>query len=231
MLEMIVAIALSALIAAMAFQSFDSASRNAQRTKELLNTVNRLDKAWQLIGQDIRNIVPVNVQVASQQVRFEASSLKTKGTDSFQLIMVFARHGWANPLGRLRSDLQQVNYRIAEGRLWRDYLPERNLPLENIDFSRDALHQLLLGPELGSDPDDGQQQAKVTDIQLRFLSLSRIKSGGNSVLDSNEYSREWDDTWPPMGSSGAAGMPVAVEISIELEGGERSVRLFEIPQK
>ncbi len=224
---MVIAIALSALVAAMAYESFDGASRNAERTRELLDEVNKLDKAWQLIGQDMRNIVPLNTALPNTQVRFEAASQKTKGKDTFQVVMVFARRGWVNPLGRMRSDLQQVNYRVAEGKLWRDYLPERNLPLENIDFERDSLHQLLL--------DD------VADVQVRFLSEANIKANGKSVLEGNEYSKSWEPTWPPLNGGGGNGgsgtngagsaMPVALEISIELEGGNRSVRLFEIPQK
>ena len=182
---MVIAVALSALVAAMAYESFDGASRNAARTREVLDSVNKLDKAWQLIGQDMRNIVPLNAELPNTQVRFEAASQKTKGKDTFQVIMVFAR---------------------------------RNLPLENIDFERDSFHQLLL--------DD------VADVQVRFLSEAQIKSNGKSVLEGNEYSKAWEPTWPPI-SNGAGGsaMPIALEISIELEGVGRSVRLFEIPQK
>ncbi len=215
LLEMVIAIALSALVAAMAYQSFDGASRNAERTRDVLNEVNKLDKAWQLIGQDMRNILPLNPQ--NPRLKFEAASLKTKGKDSFQVIMIFARRGWVNPLGRVRSDLQQVNYRIAEGKLWRDYLPERNMPLENIDFERDSFHQLLMD--------------NVVDIQLRFLSDARIKADGKSVLEGSEYSKYWEPQWPPINGAGSTAMPIALEITIELEGGARSVRLFEVPQK
>lgn len=217
LLEMVIAIALSALVAALAYQSFDGASRNAERTSEVLSSINKLDKAWQLIGQDMRNIVPLNPTIPSPQLKFEAASLKTTGKDSFQVIMIFARRGWVNPLGRLRSDLQQVNYRIAEGKLWRDYLPERNMPLESVDFERDSLHQLLLD--------------NVVDVQLRLLSDARIKADGKSVLEGSEYSKSWDTIWPPVNGAGASAMPLALEITIDIEGAGRSVRLFELPQQ
>jgi general secretion pathway protein J len=217
LLEMVIAIALSALVAAMAYESFDSASRNAERTREVLDDVNKLDKAWQLIAQDMRNIIPLNPALPSTQVQFMGASQNTKGSDTFQVIMVFARRGWINPLGRMRSDLQQVNYRVAEGKLWRDYLPERNMPLENIDFERESLHQLLLD--------------KVIDVQVRFLSKAKIQTDGKSVLEGAEYSKSWEIMWPPISGSGGAAMPIAMEMTIELEGGNRSVRLFEIPQK
>lgn len=239
LLEMVVAIGLSAMVAAMAYQSFDGASRNSERTRELLGGVNKLDKAWQLIGQDMRNIVPLNAQMPpNTQIRFEAASQKTKGKDTFQVIMFFARRGWVNPLGRVRSDLQQVNYRVAEGKLWRDYLPERNVPLENIDFERDAFHQLLLGnskfDELKAGTSESKSQAMpgdVTDIQLRFLSDARIKFDGKNALDGSEYSKNWEPIWPPVNGVSGSPMPIAVEISIDIEGVGRSVRLFEIPQK
>lgn len=229
LLEMVIAIALSAVVAAMAYQSFDGASRNAARTREVLTGLNKLDKAWQLIGQDMRNIVPINAQMPNPQVRFEAASQKTKGKETFQVLMLFSRRGWMNPLGRVRSDLQQVNYRVDEGKLWRDYLPERNVPLENIDFEREAFHQLLLGDEV--EPDSPADRIVVTDIQLRFLSDVRIKANGKSVLEGADYSKSWDPMWPPVGVTGGAPMPIAIEITIELEGVGRSVRLFEIPQR
>lgn len=213
LVEMIIAIALSAIVATMAYQSFDAASRNAERTKELLDNVNKMDRAWQLIGQDMRNVL---IPMPNTNVKFEAVSLKTKGKNSFQVIMMFARRGWLNPLGRLRSDLLQVNYRLAEGKLWRDYIPERNVPLTDIDFERQSLHQLLLD--------------KVTDVQLRFLSLGSIKSNGKSVLEGTDYTNNWESTWPPVNGGAPEGLPVAVEITIEIEGVGRSVRLFELPQ-
>jgi general secretion pathway protein J len=224
LVEMVIAIALSAIVATMAYESFDGASRNAERTREVLDGVNKMDRAWQLIGQDMRNVLvpgqsaPVQGQAPAlpSNVVFEASSLKTKGVNSFQVVMRFTRRGWINPLGRVRSDLQQVNYRLAEGKLWRDYIPERNIPLENIDFERQSLHQLLL--------------ENVTDMQLRFLSLGNVKSNGKSVLEGTDYSNAWEATWPPVSPSGPPGLPVAVEITIDIEGVGRSVRLFELPQ-
>jgi general secretion pathway protein J len=143
--------------------------------------------------------------------------LKSKGKNSFQLIMAFSRRGWLNPLGRMRSDLQQVNYRLAEGKLWRDYLPERNVPLESIDFERASLHQLLLD--------------NVIDVQLKFLSPDRVKASGKGVLEGSDYSSDWEETWPPLNPSGTgAAMPMALEMTIEVEGVGRSTRLFELPQ-
>lgn len=224
LVEMIIAIALSVVVAAMAYQSLDGASRNAERTREVLEEINQLDKTWQMIGRDMRNIVPISSGSASAgapqqeptlQSFFRAESSQSRGKDHRQVLFQFYRRGWINPLGRLRSDLQIVNYRLDDGKLIRDYLPERNVPLQDVEFERVSNHQPLLNG--------------VIDVQFRFLSMSKMKSTGPSVLTGDDYSRDWEINWPPASDAGEM-MPVAVEITIELEGGMRSVRLFEIPQ-
>lgn len=210
---MIIAVAISAVVAAMAYESLAGASNNAQRTREILQDINALDKAWQIIGQDMRNILPT---VPPNKVIFKAASLTTKGKDSFQIIMQFGRRGWINPMGRMRSDLQQVNYRIAEGKLIRDYLPERNKPLDEINFEKEALHQVLL--------------ENVTDVQLRFLTDSYLRANGKSALEGQDYSNNWSPAWPPLTQNSDTGIVLAIEITIEIEGVGRSVRLYEYPQ-
>ena len=69
------------------------------------------------------------------------------------------------------------------------------------------------------------------DVQLRFLSEGNMKSNGKSVLEGSDYINSWDEIWPPISPSGNSGLPIAVEITIEVEGSGRSSRLFEIPQK
>lgn len=215
LVEMVVAIAILVVIATMAFMALDGAQRSAARTGNVMDDINALDKAWQLIGRDMRNVVPLNGSAPQQQIMFKAESLQSRGKDSHQVLFQFYRRGWINPLGRLRSDLQIVNYRLEHGKLIRDFLPERNVPLQEIEFDRVAYHQDLL--------------SGVTDVQLRFLTQSKMKSTGTSVLTGDDYSRDWEPTWPSLGGSSDL-MPVAVEMTIELEGGMRSVRLFEIPQ-
>jgi general secretion pathway protein J len=244
LIEMIVAVALSAMVATMAYQSFEGASRNAGRIREVLNTTNKLDKTWQIIAKDIRNILPPGsgqvrnppptnnpsstpggkgggpppnpnvVQAPPVPALFQAASLKVKGGESLQVLMQFTLRGWVNPLGRLRSDLQHVSYRIDEGKLIRDFIPERNEKQDELDFERQGIHQTLI--------------SGVTDVQLRFLSKGRIASDGKSTLEGEDYSERWEPTWPPLDNPNAGDIPIAVEITLEINGG-RSVRLFELP--
>jgi general secretion pathway protein J len=221
LIELLIAIVLTAIISTMAYQALESASNGASRTRQVLNKVNKLDKAWQLIGQDMRNILPASPVPNPAEMALQGASLTSKGTDSIQLLMQFTRGGWINPMGRLRSDLQLVNYRLEEGKLIRDYFPQRNKQLQDMDFERESLHQTLL--------------EDVSDVQLRFLSDGYIKSNGKSALEGADYSKNWEPTWPPVNQQGnVVGNPIALEITIEItdenKGVSRSVRLYELPQ-
>jgi general secretion pathway protein J len=129
------------------------------------------------------------------------------------------RRGWINPLERLRSDIQELSYRVEKGSLWRDYRPMRNLPFDEYSFEDEALQQVLL---------EG-----VRDIQLRFLSAGYLNRSGLGALEGSEYTRDWSPLWPDPDqmNQGSMQLPLAVEIRIELEGLGVSTRLFEIAQQ
>lgn len=211
LLEVVVALIVSAIIGMMAFQALDGASRGAERTAEVLDEVNRLDRAWQLIGTDLRHIV----QPGSNTV-FRGESLKSAGENAEQTILQLKRRGWTNFSNLPRSDLQLVSYRLAEGKLWRDFMPDFNRPISELDIEREGFQQLLL--------------ENVKDVQLRFLHKGLLGSAGKRVLEGESYSDDWLPLWPDNAVASAAGLPLAVEITIELTGAGTSVRLFALPE-
>ncbi|MEN0039363.1 MAG: type II secretion system minor pseudopilin GspJ [Cellvibrio sp.] len=217
LLEVLIALVISALIAAMAFESLNAADNGAKRTNDVLNEINRLDRAWQIIGADLRHVIPP--AAADKNAIFQADSLRSSGEDADQMVLLFKRRGWVNFSNLPRSDLQMVGYRVEEGKLWRDFLPERNLELSDIDMEDDSLHQLLL--------------EDVEDIQLRFLHQGAISSKGKSVLEERDFSDNWLQKWPENTQQGATAqdLPLAVEITIELKGVGTSVRLFAMPEQ
>jgi general secretion pathway protein J len=217
LLEVMIALVISALIAVMAFESLNAADNGAKRTNDVLTEINKLDRAWQTIGADLRHVIPP--AAADKNAIFQAESLRSSGEDSDQMVLLFKRRGWVNFSNLPRSDLQMVGYRVEEGKLWRDFLPERNLELSDIDMEDDSLHQLLL---------EG-----VEDMQLRFLHQGAISSKGKSVLEERDFSDNWLQKWPENAQQGATAqdLPLAVEITIELKGVGTSVRLFAMPEQ
>lgn len=214
LIEILVVLAISAAIAAMAYQGLVSASNGAERGREVMKQVNELDRVWQIIDSDMRHLLPPE-QGPDPRIVFGAQSLQGD-SQGRQRLMLFSRHNWFNPMDLPRSDLQQVSYRLEEGVLWRDYRPLRNFPFDEYEFEDQALQQELL--------------AGVEDVQLRFLSEAMIQRSGRSALEGDDYVRDWAPVWPdPNLQAGAApGLPVAVQIRITVEGMGVSERLFEI---
>lgn len=218
LLEVLIALVISALIAVMAFESLNAADSGATRTNEVLTEINRLDRAWQIIAADLRHVIPP--AAADRNTVFQAESLRSSGEDSDQLVLLFKRRGWVNFSNLPRSDLQMVSYRVEDGKLWRDFAPERNLDLGDIDLEdEDGFHQLLL---------EG-----VEDLQLRMLFQGAISAKGKSALDARDFSDDWLQQWPDNNQQGASAqdLPLAVEITLELKGVGSSVRLFAMPEQ
>lgn len=211
LLEVVVALVVSAIIGLMAFQALDGASRGAERTTQVLDEVNDLDRTWQLIGNDLRHVV----QPGGNTV-FQGESLKSSGENTTQVILRLKRRGWTNFSNMPRSDLQLVSYHLAEGKLWRGFMPDFNRPATEINIEEEGFQQRLL---------EG-----VEDVQLRFLHKGLLGMAGKRVLEGEKYSDDWLPTWPDTSNVSATGLPIAVEISIELTGVGTSVRLFALPE-
>lgn len=215
LLEVMIALVISAIIAVMAFQSLDAADRGATRTNEALNDINKVDRAWQLIAADLRHILPPDQN--DRNWIFKGKTLDGSAEDADETVLVFKRRGWVNFSNLPRSDLQLVGYRILDGKLWRDFAPEYNRPIPDIDLEEDdGLHQLLL---------EG-----VEDIQFRFLHQGAISSRGKSVLEGREFTDDWLQDWPDP-TSGATGLPLAIEITIKIKGVGSIARLFALPEQ
>lgn len=217
-----VALAIAGAIAAMAYQGLTAASNGAERSRQIMEQINNLDRAWQLIGQDFRHLVPPSQGQPTQQNGgvsvvnpFEADPQGSLANE--ERIMRFTRHSWANPLERLRSDLQAVQYWLDEDQtLWRLYRPERNEPYDEYEFEEEAVKMRLL---------EG-----VKHLEMRFLSQAYVARSGKGALEGDDYTRDWSKAWPDPDQVGGnpAAMPLAVMIRIEVEGVGVTERLFEI---
>ena len=206
------ALVISGLVAIMAYEALDGASRGAERTNQVMDEINQLDRAWQLLDSDLRHLLLPN----GANVVFQAQSLQSSGEHAEQLLLVFKRRGWVNFSNQRRSDLQLVSYRLSDGVLWRDFMPEFNRDITQIDMEREAFHQKLLD--------------NVVDVQFRFLHQGLISLNGKSELDGSDYSDNWLQQWPDPTLSGGSVMPLAMEVTLDVKGVGPSVRLFALPQ-
>nr|WP_269783285.1 type II secretion system minor pseudopilin GspJ [Marinibactrum halimedae] len=112
----------------------------------------------------------------------------------------FTRSGRPNPMNLPRSALLRVGYRWEDEVLYRDAWPES----QEADIDN-ALSMKLLG--------------NVTDFQLRFLPETARNAEG-----------PWVDQWPDGNAQNDQDekMPIAVEVTMEVTGYDKIVRMFSI---
>ncbi|MDO3388726.1 type II secretion system minor pseudopilin GspJ [Gilvimarinus sp. SDUM040013] len=220
LIEVVIALAITAVIMTFSYQSFSTASRSAEATSEVMARVNQLDRTWQLLEKDLRHLLqPIDASgdpsvIGGVRRPFRGNSLYGEASGD-KLLLQLTRNAWLNPMNRARSDMQQVIYRVSDGVLWRDYRPERNFVIEDWLFAEDLIQQQML--------------AGIADIELRFLSEQRISQEGASVLSGDDYTRDWEQLWPASNSAGIdTSLPVAVWIRIELTDGLISERLYDL---
>ncbi len=111
-IELAVALLISAIMATMAYQAIDQAARNrgsidnnTQRLQELQNTM-------RLLVQDI-------AQTAPRPVRESAGASHRPAIQGTATEFELTRAGWSNPAGVQRSQLQRVRYVLEEETLVR----------------------------------------------------------------------------------------------------------------
>ena len=122
-----------------------------------------------------------------------------KGGGVGTVVLTLTRTGWRNPLGLARSDLQRVDYGF-----------------NNQKLLRESWATLDRAP--GNEPYDEVLISGVSAVDVRFL-------GQDS---------QWLPYWPPESGNnaqdqGSVLMPRAIEISVDVDGWGRIVRLFRVP--
>ncbi|TNC82523.1 MAG: type II secretion system protein GspJ [Oleiphilus sp.] len=116
LLEVLIAIVITALIGLGSWQLLNSAIRTNEQTQARLDELKQLQRALFFIARDLQ-------QVAPRGIRDEYGDLAPALTTKNEFYALeFTRAGWRNPLGDIRSELQRVAYELdQEGWLVRHY--------------------------------------------------------------------------------------------------------------
>ncbi|MGS2724496.1 type II secretion system minor pseudopilin GspJ [Porticoccus sp. GXU_MW_L64] len=203
LVEVLVAMAITAFIGTMAYLSFQTAMDGGEQNQHRLRQLNALDRAMNLLERDLQQAIPRSVVLGFGQSRSAFEGLPQADASGFDVYLLqFSRGGWHNPQQQLRSELQRVGYRLADEQLWRDHWPH----LDMADQEPPVQLPLLQG---------------VQQIRLRYLRPQAPLS--------------WVQEWPAgvasgNGASGASeALPLAVEVTLELEEWGEITRLFMLP--
>ena len=128
LVEVLVATAIAAVLAAMAFSAMTQAMQNRERVRAAQQRLIALQFTVRSLVQDFSQLVPRPVRMPVGE-GYEAALLGRGGTSSQ---VVFTRAGWSNPAGIARSGLQRVRYELRDNVLYRDFwtvLDAQNEPL------------------------------------------------------------------------------------------------------
>ncbi len=163
LIEVLVALALTALVAMLAYGALSSAISAGDSTQEEAQRLQTLDRVFQLLQRDLGLVLkrPVQNGYGEKQPAF-AGAVAGDG------LLELTRAAWPNSRQQQRSDLQRVHYRWDGSVLWRDYwLHTDRGPVEapvSVALSRD-----------------------LKSIRLRFLD----GSAGSAAADSSQWRDSW----------------------------------------
>lgn len=176
LIEMLVSLAIFALIGISAYQVLASASLVTEREQIRSESMHQLDRAFRFIERDLR-------QVVDRPVRDELGQ-KYALAGSAEGAVEFTRGGNDNPLGLARSDLLRVAYSLREPEADADTEQDENSDQQQAG-SEDTLDLIRT---LSRMPDSSLQ----TPFNDQLL-LSGVISFNVRFKDDKS---NWNDSWP-----------------------------------
>ena len=195
LLEVLLAMALTALVAIMAYSGLTAAINAASRHGEMVQRLGEVQTAIGWIVRDLRQSVNRSITDARGELR---PALIGRNDDSEELLEL-THSGWDNPRGQRRSALQRVHYRLdADHNLWRDHW----LVLDRLD-DEDRLQQIKL-------------LSGVQSFKIQFLN-AQAADGQAQNAQAETLGGEWVEQWP-VNKGDIEKLPLAVQFDIEIEG-------------
>ncbi len=113
LLELLIALAIFAVLSTLAYGSLRSALLNRELSQERTEQLARLQMAFLFIGRDLEQAVERPIRDTYGDTR------PALFTPQQTYRLEFTRAGWNNPAQRRRSTLQRVAYSLKEGQLIR----------------------------------------------------------------------------------------------------------------
>lgn len=195
LLELLVAGAIFAILSAFAYVGLDNVIKQREVVAASTDRLRSVQFAMRRLLQDFSQLQPRPVREELGEGWKYALLADGRSVEQVEL----TRAGWRNPLGRPRSSLQRVGYRIEEGVLIRSQWPVLDRMLE-----AEAAELELL--------------ERVEDFRLRFL-----------LPNGEWIENWPDPGGAATGPEATRVMPLAVEIVLELEDWGELTRILELP--
>jgi general secretion pathway protein J len=135
LVEIMIAVLISAILAVMAFEAMQQALNNRERVRAAEQRVLAVQNTMRSFVQDFSQAAPRPVREPLGSEFQPALLARTTAATEVSL----TRGGWMNPAGLSRSTLQRVRYSLREGKLYRDYWMVLDAQLEPQPQSKELL--------------------------------------------------------------------------------------------
>ncbi|MFV0278611.1 MAG: type II secretion system minor pseudopilin GspJ [Parahaliea sp.] len=205
LIEVLIALAISAFIAAMAYAGLGAVMEGVERSRAEADRVWEVNRALMFLSRDLR-------QFANRPVRDEFGDveLALQGGPAARFVLSMTRAGWHNPGDHPRSALQRVNYLLEDDGLWRESYP-------------------VLDRAADTEP----QRVRLLDgvMDMRLLFLGKIDDLNPGSRGTEVDTRAWPENWVANLSQPDQVLPppVAVEVVLELDDWGELRRLYVLP--
>jgi len=200
LIEVLIALAITALVATLSFASLDATISSVESLRERSDRITDLNRAWGLFSRDINHFVPRPIRN-----EFGQRESALAGGAALDQSLVFTRIGWHNTNQRQRSHMQRVRYVLEEETLYR----ESYTVLDRTSESEPQRVALLEG---------------VLDFQIAFLGPG-VELRGDE-WDTDDWPENWGVT---AGSNTQVPPPQALELQLELDGWGEMRWLYDLP--
>ena len=204
LVEVLVAMAITALISVVAYGALSSALSGAESVRSAMVRSQDINQTLALLSRDIRQVV--NRSVVDE---FDQRAPALSGGALSRYPLTLTRAGWHNSTGAPRSALQRVSWWIEGDVLWRAHFP-----VLDRTSGTEAIETAMLGD--------------VERFEVRFLpTINDVKSDRDDVIDD----RNWRDNWILDVSQPGLELPTpaAIEIVLELARAGKIRRLYVLP--
>tara|TARA_R110000850_G_scaffold131531_3_gene252435 strand:+ start:287 stop:1009 length:723 start_codon:yes stop_codon:yes gene_type:complete len=201
LLEVLLAIGVTAMIGLGSWQILNSAIRASESTQTRLAELNALQKTMLIISRDLRQLV-------SRSIRDGFGDYQPAITTKNEFYALeFSRIGWRNPMDDVRSNIQRVAYELNENKLIRHYWDVLDRAQDSSPISRELI-------------------SEVNSITFRFMNKKGVWTDDWPVTSSSS-SAAGATAADPRASDNE--LPKAVEISLDLQRFGKVKRLYDLP--
>lgn len=201
LLELLVAMGIFAVIGAMALGGLNAIVGQQTQARVQTERLATLQRALRLLSNDFSSAEPRYTRTLLADGQEPPMTSDGRG----EFLVLLTRGGWPNPAGLPhRGTLQRVQYRLDDGKLFREYWP-------------------VVDHVLGDEP---RSEALLTGVKdVKFLFLDTEQGAG-------EWQQQWPPLASAGGAAARTGpsRPGAVRVTLDLEDWGEIERLIEVPR-